>query len=118
MKLNYLSDIVTCHPWNHKLQPNTLLTSTAVPPAAVRAPSQRPLAPSVTLVTSVTNDKVDNEMIPGAVHRYPGICLTAEVNLGKPQLGDFFVGITTYPDMLICHHASMMSYLNIISIFN
>ena len=47
----------------------------AMPPAPVRVPNQRPLAPSVTSVTSVTNDKGDNEMIPGAVHRYPGICL-------------------------------------------
>ena len=85
MKLNYLSDIVTCHPWNHKLQPNTLLTSTAVPPAAVRAPSQRPLAPSVTLVKSKANDKGDNEIIPRAVHRSLGICLTAEENPGKPS---------------------------------
>ena len=35
----------------------------AVPPAPVRVPSIRPLAPSVTLVTSVANDKGDNEMI-------------------------------------------------------
>ena len=27
-------------------------------------------------------------MILGAVHRSPGICLTAEENPGKPQLGD------------------------------
>ena len=47
-------------------------------------PSQRPLAPSV---TSVANYKDDNEMILGAVHRSPGICLTAEENPGKPQLG-------------------------------
>ena len=33
-----------------------------VPPAPFRVPSQRPLAPSV---TSVANDKGDNEMIPG-----------------------------------------------------
>ena len=58
-----------------------------VPPAPVRHPSQRPLAPSIASVT-VTNDKGDNEMIPGAVHRSPGICLTAEENPGKPQLGD------------------------------
>ena len=45
--------------------------------ASVRVPDQRPLAPSV---TSVTNDKGDNEMILGAVHRSPGICLTAEEN--------------------------------------
>ena len=40
-----------------------LLVSVAVPLAPVRVPSQRPLASSVTSVTSVTNDKGDNEMI-------------------------------------------------------
>ena len=55
------------------------------PPAPVRVPSQRLLAPSV---TSVANDMDDNEMIPGAVHRSPGICLTVEKNPGKRQLGD------------------------------
>ena len=58
----------------------------AVSPAPVRIPSQRPLAPSVASVTSVANDKGDNEMILGAVHRSPCICLTAEENLRKPQL--------------------------------
>ena len=57
------------------------LVSVAVPPAPVRVPSQKPLAPSVASVTSVANDKGDNEMILGAVHRSPGICLTAEENL-------------------------------------
>ena len=47
----------------------------AVPPDPVRIPTHRPLAPCV---TSVTNDKGDNEMIPGAVHSSPSICLTAE----------------------------------------
>ena len=60
----------------------------AVPPALVRVPSQMPLAPSVASVTSVGNEKGDNEMILAAVHRSPGICLTAEENLRKPQLGD------------------------------
>jgi hypothetical protein len=32
--------------------------------------------------------KSDNETIPGAVNRSPGICLTTEENPGKPQLGD------------------------------
>jgi hypothetical protein len=59
-----------------------------VPPAQVRVPSQRPLAPRITPVTLAANDKDDNEMIPGAVQRSPGICLTAEENPGKPQLGD------------------------------
>ena len=57
-----------------------ILVSVLVPPAPVRVPSQRPLTPSVVSVTSVANDKDNNEMIPGAVHRSPGICLTAEEN--------------------------------------
>ncbi len=60
----------------------------AVPLAPVRVPSQRPLTPSVTSVTSVADDKGDNEMIPVAVHRSPVICLTFEENPGKPQLED------------------------------
>jgi hypothetical protein len=58
----------------------------AVPPAPVRVPSQRPLASSVASVTSVANDKGDNEMILVAVHRSSGICLTAEENPREPQL--------------------------------
>jgi len=34
------------------------------------------------------NDKSDNEMVPGTVHRSPGICIIVEENIGKPQLGD------------------------------
>ena len=37
---------------------------------------------------SVANDKGDKEMIPRVVHRSPGICLPADKNPGKPQLGD------------------------------
>jgi hypothetical protein len=33
-------------------------------------------------------DKGDNDMISRAVYRSPGIYLTAEETLGKPQLGD------------------------------
>ena len=58
----------------------------AVPP--VRVPIQRLLAPSVASVSSVANDKGDNEMILRAVHRSPGIYFTAEENPIKPQLGD------------------------------
>ena len=36
----------------------------------------------------VAIDKEDNEMILGAVHNSPGICLTAEENPRKPQLGN------------------------------
>ena len=61
----------------------------AVPPAPLRVPSQKPLAPSVMSATSVVNDKGDNEMTPGAVHRSPGISFTAEEIPRKPhQLGD------------------------------
>ena len=56
--------------------------------APVRVPSQRPLGPSVASVTSLANDNGDNEMILWAVHRSPGICLTAEENPRKPQLED------------------------------
>ena len=54
----------------------------AVLPAHVRVASQRPLSPSVASVTSFSNDKGDNEMIPGAVHRPLG--LTVEENPGNP----------------------------------
>ena len=36
--------------------------------------------------TSVANDKGDNEIILGDLHRSPGICLTAEEKHRKPQL--------------------------------
>ena len=52
----------------------------AVPPAPVQVPSQRPIAPSVASLTSVAIDKGDNVMILRAVHRSPGILLTAENN--------------------------------------
>ena len=71
----------------------------AVPLAPVRVPSQRPLAPNVASVTSVANDKGDNEMIPGAVHRSSGICLTAEENPRKPQLGDHLMKGLSLPQM-------------------
>ena len=54
-----------------------------MPPARVWVPSQRSLAPSVASITSVANDKVDNEMILETGHRSPGICLTAEENLSS-----------------------------------
>jgi hypothetical protein len=49
----------------------------AVPLPPVRILSESPLVPSV---ASAANDKGGNEMILGAVHRSPGICLTAEEN--------------------------------------
>ena len=62
-----------------------LLVSVAMPPAPVRVRSQRLLAPSVASVTSVAN-KGDNEMILGAVHRSPGICLTADERAVRPVI--------------------------------
>ena len=75
----------SCCPW---LRPQKLSVSVVVPPAPVRVPRQRPLAPSVTSAMSVANDKGDNDMILGAVYRSPGICLTVEENPRKPRLGD------------------------------
>ena len=63
------------------------LLSMAVPHSCLGS-QPRPLAPSVASVRSVSNDMVDNEMILGAVHRSPVICLTAEENPRKPLLGN------------------------------
>ena len=63
------------------LRPEKIEACVMVPPVPVRVPSQRPLDSSV---TSVTNDKGNNEMIPG-------LCtdlLVAEENPGKPLLAD------------------------------
>ena len=57
-------------------------------PVSVRVPTQRPLSLSVISVTLVANDKGDSEMMLGAVHRSPDICLMTEENPGKSQLGD------------------------------
>ena len=66
-------------PW--EVRPKQFQTSVVVPPAPVWVPTQSPLVPSVSSVTSVANDKGDIEMIPGAVHISPGICLKAEENI-------------------------------------
>ena len=54
-KMISLQSFNACSPWSHGLRPKT----------PIRVPSQRPLAPSVTPVTSVANVKGDNEKIPG-----------------------------------------------------
>ena len=64
-----------------------LKASVAVPLSPVWVPSQSPFAPSFLSSRQSTSDKGNNEMILGAVHRSPGICLAAEENPGKPQLG-------------------------------
>ena len=51
--------LLSMEPW---APAKKLSVSVAVPPAPVRVPSQRPLAPSV---MSVANDKGDNKMILG-----------------------------------------------------
>ena len=62
------------------MEPWAEAKSVVVPPAPVPVPSQWPLASSVASVTSVANNKGDNEMILGAVNRSHGIWLTAEEN--------------------------------------
>jgi hypothetical protein len=74
-----------CCPWGHGLRSKKLLVIVAVQPTPIQVPSQRPVVPSVASVTSVANDKGDNEMILGRSH---GIFLTAEENPRKSQLGD------------------------------
>ena len=57
------SYLLSMEPW--AAAKKKLSVSVAVPPVPVRVPSQRPLAPSVSSVTSVANDKGDNEMMAG-----------------------------------------------------
>ena len=76
---------MSMEPWAAAKQ---LLATLAVPPVPVRVSCQRPLAPNVASVMWVAHYKGDNEMIAGVVHRSPGICLTAEENPGKSQLGN------------------------------
>ena len=70
----------TCCPWSHGLQSKKALSYCGGVTSSSRVPSQRSLDPSV---MSVANDKGDNEMIPGDVHRSPGICLITEENVTK-----------------------------------
>ena len=85
LRIDYKRHLFSMEPW---AGPKKLLVCVVVPPAPVLVSSQRPHAPSVVSVTSVANDKDDNEMMLGAVHRSPGTCLTAEGNRSKAQLGD------------------------------
>ena len=57
-----------------------------MPPSPVPIPSQRPRESRQSSLSA--NDKGDNEVIPGAVHRSHGIYLTDEKNPGRPQLRD------------------------------
>ena len=51
--------MLSMEPWG--LRSKKFQTSVAVPPAPVWVPSQRPLAPSLASVTSVANDKGDDD---------------------------------------------------------
>ena len=63
-----------------------LYASVAVPPAPVGFLTKGHL-PRLSRRQSA-NNKSDNEMILGSVHKSPEICLTAEENPGKPLLED------------------------------
>ena len=82
----FQAKMLSMGPWG--LRPKKFQTSVGVPPAPVRVPGQRPLAQSFASVKTVANDKGVNEMVPGAVHRFPGLYLTVEEIPGKFQLGD------------------------------
>ena len=56
-------DLLSMKPW--AAAKKKLLVSVAVPPTAVWVPSQKSLSQSVASITSVANDKGDNEMILG-----------------------------------------------------
>ena len=62
-KLKMGHNLLCMEPWT--ADKKKLLACVAVPPAPVRVPSQRPLALSAASVTSVANDKGDNEVILG-----------------------------------------------------
>jgi hypothetical protein len=65
----------------------------AVPLTPVKVLSQW-LVPRVSHQSRLSpNDKVDNEVKLGAVHRSPGICPTAEENARKTQIGDHLMKI-------------------------
>ena len=86
--LNMLLVCRSCCPWSHGLQPKKLKLVWWCHQLLSGFPAKDHLPRGSQSVTSVANYKSDYEMIPGAVHRYPGICLTTEENPKKPQLGD------------------------------
>ena len=69
--------LLSMEPWDAAKK--SIKLGVAVPPAPVRVPSQRPLAPSVASVTSVANDKGD----PGDIAQ---ISWHLPYGRGKPQL--------------------------------
>ena len=79
---------MSCCPWIHGLRPkifklvwqcHQLLSVFLAKGHLIRISRQSRRLPK---------DKAKNQIIPGAVHRSPGIYLTTEENSGKPQLGD------------------------------
>ena len=59
-----------------------------VPPAPARVPEQLTMSQMSSQSRLSANDKGDNEVKPGAVHRSPDIYFAAEENPGKPQPGN------------------------------
>ena len=58
----------------------------AVPPATVLVLANGDFPQVSRQSRLAANNKGDNEMKPGAMHRSPGIYLIAEENLAKPQI--------------------------------
>ena len=74
--------------YGQKIKEKTLQANGMVPlaPSGFLAKSHLPCVLRQSRLSA--NDKGDDEMIQGIVHRYPCIYLTPEENPGKPQLGD------------------------------
>ena len=70
----------TCCPWSHELWPKKIQASVAYHqiPSGFLANGHFPLVSRQSRLSP--NDKVDNEVIPEYMHRYPGIYLTVEEN--------------------------------------
>ena len=80
-------EVIYWYAWSHGLLKK--IASMTVPPAPIRVPTNVHFPRMLRQSRLSANDKGDNKMIPGTVHRSPDIYLKAEVNHGKPQLGDF-----------------------------
>ena len=71
--------LLSMEPWG--LRPKKVQTRVAVPPAPVRVPSQRLLAPSVASVTSVANNK--GEYIQGIQLCVPQVTIANILSLRR-----------------------------------
>ena len=83
----FKAEMLSMEPW--AAAKKKLPSSVAVPSAPVRIPSQRPLAPCVASVTSIANDKGDNEMILRT--DLLTFALKPRKTPRKPQLGDHLI---------------------------